>query len=260
MTDIFSLQDKIILLTGSTGHLGRATARQLCVAGAHLLLNSRSLDKTQAQQDELRAMGYQATAMSFDITDISAVRKSYEFIVDKFGRLDGLVNNAYTSTQGGIKVATRDAFSESLDLNITAPFFLIREGLNLFLKSPSPSIVNIASMYGIVSPDPAMYEQDMENPPYYGAGKAGLIQVTRYLACFLGEHNIRVNSISPGPFPRELDNRSKEEFHNALAGKCALKRTGKPEELSGSIQFLLSDAASFITGTNLVVDGGWTAW
>ena len=127
------------------------------------------------------------------------------------------------------------------------------------LKKVSGCIVNISSMYGIVSPDPANYKdaKKFANPPHYGAAKAGLIQLTRYAAVHLAKYNIRVNSISPGPFPGESVKKN-SDFIKVLSKNLPLGRIGDPIELLGPVIFLLSSASSYITGENIVVDGGWT--
>jgi NAD(P)-dependent dehydrogenase (short-subunit alcohol dehydrogenase family) len=130
----------------------------------------------------------------------------------------------------------------------------------LLEKAESKSVVNVASMYGMVSPDDRIYgESGRNSPPFYGAGKAGLIQLTRYLACHLASKNIRVNAISPGPFPPQSIRIDDPEFHARLAAKVPMGRVGLADEIGGAVQFLLSEAASFITGVNIPIDGGWTA-
>jgi NAD(P)-dependent dehydrogenase (short-subunit alcohol dehydrogenase family) len=125
----------------------------------------------------------------------------------------------------------------------------------------SSSVVNIASMYGSVSPDPAIYgASGKNNPVHYGATKGGLIQMTRYLACHLGSAGIRVNSIAPGPFPDTQIDPGIPGFYAKLAAKVPLQRVGSPHEVAGPVVFLLSDASSYVSGANLPVDGGWTAW
>jgi gluconate 5-dehydrogenase len=123
------------------------------------------------------------------------------------------------------------------------------------------SIVNIASMYGIVSPDFRAYENDADllNPPNYGAAKAGIIQLTRYYAVYFAKDDIRVNCVSPGAFP-SYDIKKRQNFIKKLSDRIPIGRIGNPEELGGAVVFLSSEASSYITGQNLVVDGGWTAW
>ena len=127
-------------------------------------------------------------------------------------------------------------------------------------KRKSGSIINIASMYGVVSPDPRIYKNTKFNSsPQYGAGKAAIIQFTKYSACHLGNKNIRVNSVSPGPFPNSKIKKNLS-FIKRLNQKTPLGRVGNPEELKGVILFLASNASSYVTGANIPVDGGWTAW
>ena len=131
--------------------------------------------------------------------------------------------------------------------------------LPLLEKSPAASIVNISTMYALAAPDPAMYEgTPYLSPPGYGEAKAGMLQMTRYLAAFLAPRGVRVNAVSPGPFPHGKS-ASDRKFVRRLAERCLLGRTGRPEEIGGAVLYLASDASSFVTGQNLVVDGGWTA-
>ena len=139
---------------------------------------------------------------------------------------------------------------------------LITQAVSQRMKSVKKgAIVNISSMYGLVSPQPNLYDDfpQFHNPPAYGISKAGVIQFTKYAACHLAEYNIRVNCISPGPFPSQTV-QTHDKFIDELGKRVPLKRIGKPDEMIGPVIFLLSDAASFITGHNLVVDGGWTIW
>ncbi len=256
----FGLEDKLILITGATGQLGTAICHQLAGAGAHVLINGRSVEKLRALAEAIQHGGGTATPLVGDITNEHDQQKVVEYTEKQFGKLDGLVNNAYAGAVGTIESVTLDQMRNSLEMNLVAPFGLIQKLLPLFKDSAAPSIVNVCSMYGMVSPDGRIYgDSECNNPPFYGAGKAGLIQLTRYLACHLATENIRVNAISPGPFPPpslKLDN---PEFHTKLATKVPMERIGVADEVGGAVQFLLSDAASYITGVNLPIDGGWTA-
>jgi NAD(P)-dependent dehydrogenase (short-subunit alcohol dehydrogenase family) len=196
---LFDLEGRTILVTGAAGHLGEAISYQLAAAGARVILNGRSAEKLESLRNEIHKSGYMADILSFDITDQSAVVEALGTI----DSLDGIVNNAYHGVTGTIELTTPEQMRDSLEINLTAPFFLIQRCLPLLRKSSKggAAIVNIASMYGIVSPDPRIYESAVDNnPPFYGAGKAGLIQLTRYLACHLAHDNIRVNAVSPGHF------------------------------------------------------------
>ncbi|MGH3544731.1 MAG: SDR family oxidoreductase, partial [Mycobacteriales bacterium] len=148
-------------------------------------------------------------------------------------------------------------------LGVAAAHALIKEALPLLKRAArdgSPSVINIASMYGMVSPDPHMYaDEQLQNPPYYGAAKAALLQLTRHAATHLGSQGIRVNAISPGPFPAGAPP-TDPQLLTRLARRVPLGRVGRPDELRTAVLFLASPASTFITGINIPVDGGWTAW
>lgn len=262
----FRLQGRVALLTGATGHLGRFMARALAEAGAHVVLNARKRDVLEALATELGSHGGSSSTACFDVTDEAAARTSLTQIENKHGRLDILVNNASAGRPGTFETATAADFDQAYRVNVTAAFQLLQLSFPLLKKSAKQttggaSVINIASMYGTVSPDPSIYGgSGANNPPYYGAAKAGLIQLTRYAACHLAPDRIRVNSISPGPFPSAYFLERDPEFGARLAAKVPLGRIGSPNELQGPLLFLASDASSYVTGANLVVDGGWTAW
>lgn len=256
----FTLENKIILITGAAGHLGTAICHQLAGASAHLLINGRSAEKLQVLAEAIKNGGGRVTPLVGDLMNEASQQNIVAQILRAFGRLDGLVNNAYAGTVGTIDSATADQMRKSLEMNLVMPFGLIQRLLPLLNESEAPSIVNVASMYGLVSPDGRIYGDSGQNsPPFYGAGKAGLIQLTRYLACHLATQRIRVNAISPGPFPPQSIKVNAPAFHARLAAKVPMERIGLADEVGGAVQFLLSDAASYITGVNIPIDGGWTA-
>jgi NAD(P)-dependent dehydrogenase (short-subunit alcohol dehydrogenase family) len=255
-----SLENRLILVTGAAGYLGTPICRQLAAAGAHVLVNGRSPEKLQALVESINGRGGTATPLAGDVTDETDQHRIIQHIEQEHGRLDGLVNNAYTGAVGTIESATPDQMRHSLELNLVAPFFLTQRLLPLLRRSEAPAIVNVSSMYGMVSPDGRIYgDSGYNSPPFYGAGKAGLLQLTRYLACHLAAENIRVNAISPGPFPPQSLGTEDPDFYAKLVAKVPMGRMGLPEEVAGAVQFLLSGAASYITGVNLPIDGGWTA-
>lgn len=262
----FSLQKHVILLTGAAGYLGAGIAKALSDAGAVVILAGRTKDKLDALKGELNASGGKADSIVFDIGNNESHKAIVDWINENHGRLDGIVNNAYSGRVGVIENISADDFSLACAQNMTGPFNLIKESLELLQKTSeknkyATSIVNIASMYGKVSPDPRIYgDSGQNNPIHYGATKAAMIQMTRYLACHLAERNIRVNSISPGAFPRPEVKESAPGFLAQLENKVPMGRIGLSEELAGPVQFLLSPASSYVTGIDLSVDGGWTAW
>jgi NAD(P)-dependent dehydrogenase (short-subunit alcohol dehydrogenase family) len=265
----FRLDGRVALLSGAAGHLGRAMAEALAGAGAHVVLNGRSCEKLEAFSAELQGRGYAVSTACFDITDEPAVVKNMALIGQAHGRLDILVNNASSGRTGNIESTTVADFEQLYRVNVVAAFRLMQVAVPLLKASAKThagaSVVNIASMYGKVSPDPSIYgaltgTSGAQNPPSYGAAKAALIQMTRYAACHLAPDGIRVNSISPGPFPAARYLQNDPEFQGRLNAKVPMRRTGDPRELQGPLLFLASDASSYVTGIDLPVDGGWTAW
>ncbi len=187
----FQLTGRIAFLTGASGHLGHAMAEGLAVAGSHVILNGRRADRLEALSEELALSGHQVSVACFDITNETAVAEHIAQIGEKYGRLDILVNNASAGRPGTLESATTEDFAQLYRVNVTAAFQILQASLPLLkaaarLRQGTASVINIGSMYGSVSPDGSIYGKSGANsPPYYGAAKAGLIQLTRYSACAL---------------------------------------------------------------------------
>jgi len=264
---MFNLRNRIVLVTGASGHLGASISRAVLDAGAELIISGHRQSALSSLRDQfadrLREKCHIADA---DISVPDGVLSLCRKLSGQFDRLHGIVNNAYEGRVGNIGAIGPEDFQRAGQFNMIAPFLLARELLPLLEKggrevSGGASIVNVASMYGGVSPDPSVYgDSGMDNPAHYGATKAGMIQLTRHLACHLGSRGIRVNSVSPGPFPRPGIGPDADDFSNRLATKVPLGRIGLPTEVAGPVVFLLSSAASYVNGVNLPIDGGWTAW
>jgi NAD(P)-dependent dehydrogenase (short-subunit alcohol dehydrogenase family) len=263
---LFRLDGRVAFLSGAAGLLGRPMAKALASAGAHVVLNGRTRGPLDAVAEELKNAGLSASVACFDVTDETAMRRHIDLIGERHGRLDVLVNNASAGSPGTIESATAQDFEQVYRVNVIAAFQLLQTATPLLKEAATrnaggASVINIASMYGGVSPDPSIYGTSGANsPPYYGPAKAGLIQLTRYAACHLAGQNIRVNCVSPGPFPSAKYLERDPEFHGRLQAKNPMHRTGQHWELQGPLLFLASDASSYVTGINLAVDGGWTAW
>ncbi len=265
---LFSLNNRVVLLTGATGHLGQLMARGLAAAGAKVVLTGRSKAKLDQLSATITTSNKAHSVLSIE-TDLTQQGASEELIAQvnaNFGQLDILINNAYQASTASVETDTVARFDESYHLGVSVPFHLTQCALPLLeaagkKHSGGASIINIASMYGIVSPNPEIYgSSDEKNPPHYGPVKAGLIQLTRYLACHLADKKIRVNALAPGAFPQSELETSQPDFHTALSNKMPMKRVGVASELVGPVIFLASDASSYMTGSTLTVDGGWTAW
>ncbi len=263
--DRFSLKNRVAILTGAAGYLGKELAFCLGQAGAHIVLIGRTHQKLSQLRDLLFRQGIKSTILAVDITNHGELVSKIDQLKDTFDCIDILVNNAHSGRASHFVNAEDADFIRDYEINVIAAFNLMRILQPLmresFLRNQDASIINISSMYGTISPDPRIYGQsNMNNPPYYGAAKAGLIQLTKYMACHLASDGIRVNSISPGPFPPETLSTQKPEFFRNLIDKVPLGRIGLPFELQGPVLFLASKASSYVTGVNLPVDGGWTAW
>lgn len=262
----FRLDGRVAFLTGASGHLGRPMAWALASAGAHVVLNGRRQNALEGLASELTNAGSKISIACFDITDESLAKTHMEKIAQNHGRLDILVNNASSARPGTVENATAEDFNKTYQVNVVAAFQLIQFSLPLLKESAKQvpggaAVINIASMYGSVSPDPSVYGSSGANsPPYYGPAKAALIQLTRYAACHWAPDRVRVNCISPGPFPAAQFLERDPQFGNRLSAKVPMRRLGNPNEIQGPLLFLASDASSFVTGANLAVDGGWTAW
>jgi NAD(P)-dependent dehydrogenase (short-subunit alcohol dehydrogenase family) len=255
MQTTFSLQGKDIWVIGGAGYLGREVV-QLCVnQGASVLcadLGARAADA---------GFGPEVETASLDVNDIDGVEDFVASQIQARGLPDGLVVMTYASTAKRLGELTAEDFDAVNHGNLTATFTLARAVAQRMAERGSGSVVLFSSMYGSVSPDPRVYESPMTpNPIEYGVGKAGIQQMTRYLAVHYGPTGVRFNCISPGPFPNPLIQRDQAEFVQRLANKVPLSRVGQSPEIAGPVAFLLSDAASYITGQNLAVDGGWTVW
>jgi len=257
MNGIFDLTGRVIAITGGYGYLGSAITEGLLQYGGEVLLLGRSESKCKEKFKHLKK---QPEFFQTDINDLSSVKQTAQSIADKYGRLDVLINNAFSLEGGAAPDAIPDEiFLSGLTGSLLSAYRLIRECLTLLKKSESAAIINVGSMYGMVAPDFSIYESAPQylNPPHYGAAKAGLLQLTRYLASLLGKENIRVNALSPGPFPSAEVSKN-VAFVEALTKKTVLKRVGAPEDLQGAAIWLSSNASAFITGQNIVIDGGWT--
>lgn len=260
---IFSLAGKTVLVTGATGHLGSSMAFVFAEAGAKVLINSRSLERSSALVSKLRAEGHVAENAVFDVTSPAEIDAFAERISEE--AINVVVNNAYFGGAGSVEFAKSEDYAASYDVTVIAAHRLLKAMLpNLRLavqQFGDASVINLASMYASVSPDQRIYESASKvNPPFYGAAKAALLQWTRYAACEFGKEGIRVNSISPGPFPSSSVQALNPCFIEVLAQKVPMGRIGDSDEIKGPMLFLASSAASFVNGANIPVDGGWTCW
>lgn len=257
--ELFDLTDRVALITGGSGHLGQSMARALAEAGAGVVIASRSRERACRIADELPTpRNASHFGVQLDQLDESSVDTGFSEAVEAAGKIDILINNGQKGHALDLTDVTADAFSEDLK-NATGYFLLARHFRNHIVSRQSTgAIVMIGSMYGVVGSYPDAYEDICTaSPVQYHTLKGGIIHMTRHLACYWARDGVRVNSLSPGPFPSE---KAPGEMVERLKTRLPMKRMGQPHELKGALLLLASDAGSYITGQNLLVDGGWTAW
>ncbi|MBP1995095.1 SDR family oxidoreductase [Paenibacillus eucommiae] len=256
---IFSLEGKVVIITGGSGYLGSAVTKGMISCGAQVVI----ADKMETDLSELHG---KRTWIPCDVSDTASIQEMFRQAKEHFGHIDALVNcaafGAGFGPSGTVDRMSDEDWWKGLDGALGTVFRCTREAVPYLKENGGGSIVNFASMYGVVSPDPRIYgDSGANNPANYGAGKAGVLQYTRYCAAHLSEFNIRVNSVTPGPFPNlhKQVNRN-DAFQQKLKEKTMLGRVGVPADIVGPVILLVSDASAFMTGSDITVDGGWTAW
>lgn len=244
MTD---LKDKIIVVTGGSGLIGKAIIEELVQANS-IVINA-----------DIKQDGADSHFVNMDITNDNDLKLKIEKIVKDFGKIDGWVNSAYPRTSDwGAKLEdlSFESWRKNIDWHLNSYFISSKLVLDVMSAQGFGSLVNISSIYGIVGPDFTIYEgTQMTMPAAYSAIKAGIINMDRYLASYYGKKGLRINTVSPGGI---FDNQPKQFLDN-YNKKVPMGRMGKPSEIAKGVSFLLSDSSSYITGHNLVIDGGWTA-
>ena len=250
-----SLTEKIIILTGGAGLYGRGLATQIAETGAVLILASRNLDALERVAQEERALGRNVHARPYDQNDEASILQLRDNVVNEFGPVHGLINNAVARPMKSNDAPLAD-WEASMKTNATGLFAITRAFGDFMADNGTGSIVNIGSIQGMVGPDLSLYEGlNMGTIPDYFFHKAGMVNLTRYFAAQYGPKGVRVNCVSPGGFLSGQDPKFVERYSNATF----LRRMANDSDLGGPVIFLLSNAAAYITGVNLPIDGGYTA-
>lgn len=253
--NVFSLDNQVVVLTGGAGLYGRGLARQIAAAGATLILASRNVAALQAVADEATAAGNRVHAFFLDQSDEKSVLTLRDKVLSEFGRIDGLVNNAVARPMKTPDAPLTD-WEESMKTNATGLFAISRAIGDAMAKNARGSIVNIGSIQGMVGPDYSLYEGlNMQALPDYFFHKGGMVNLTRFFAAYYGPRSVRVNCLSPGGFLSGQPS----EFIERYTRETFLRRMADDRDLGGPVIFLLSEASRYVTGTNLPVDGGYTA-
>ncbi len=265
--DAFRLTGRVALVTGGAGLLGAEFCRTLAGAGASVGVADLAVHKAAAVAKGLPGA---ARPVEMDVTGPESVQRAVDDVVAAFGRLDILVNSAaldpkFDPSQTGQHASAfedypLESWNQALAVNLTGVFLCSQMAARQMLRQGSGVIVNICSTYGLVGPDQRIYEQPGQpaqfKPAYYSVTKAGILGMTRYLATYFAGRNIRVNALTPGGVYNDHD----EAFVRNYSARTVLGRMARKDEMNGALLFLASDASSYMTGANLVVDGGWTAW
>ncbi len=254
--DLFRLDGRIALVTGGAGIYGVHISRALAEAGAHVVIASRNLDQCQKTAGELSAEGLKVSAAVLDLGSSGSIQALCDEIVSEFGKLDILFNNAVARAGGDPSTVTEEDWVSAMKVNSTGFFMSCKIFGEQMIKQRSGVIVNISSIYGVVGPNFNIYEgTDITSPANYAFAKGGMINFTRYAASYYGRFGIRVNCISPGGFQTDQP----DIFIENYAKQSLLGRMATDDDINGAAVFLASDASAYITGHNLMVDGGWTA-
>ncbi len=256
---LFDLTGRVALITGGSGFLGRSLSRALAEAGATVVVGSRDRSRAQRVINELPSPGGAVhLAVVIDQLEEASLNEGFDAAVAAAGRVDILINNGQQGHALDLTDVTAEAFNKDLQ-NATGYFLLARRLHDHVVSRRVPgSIVMIGSMYGVVGSYPDAYDGICAaSPVQYHTLKGGIIHMTRHLAAYWAKDGVRVNCLSPGPFPSE---KAPKQMVERLKLKSPMGRMGTPHELKGPLLMLVSDAGSYVTGQNLLVDGGWTAW
>lgn len=255
--DLFRLDGRVALVTGGAGIYGVHITRALAEAGARVIVASRNLERCEQLANRLREEKLDVLARQLDLSSEGSILSLRGWIVSHCGKLDVLFNNAVARAGGDMGNTTRDDWDRTMEINSTGLFLSCKLFGERMIRQRSGVIVNIASIYGVVGPDFSIYEgTDLTNPANYAFAKGGMINFTRYLASYYGRFGIRVNAISPGGF---YSGDQPDGFVERYSKKTLLGRMATDDDIKGAAVFLASDASAYITGHNLMVDGGWTA-
>ena len=268
--DKFSLNGRVALVTGGAGLLGREFCLTLAQAGAEVYAADLNFEAADQVAKQIAEQGFSARGIALDITDPASVAAAVDEIVKRSGHIDILVNSAAmdpkfdphhaTSNSNAFETYPLGSWQDALNVNLTGPFLVSQAVARQMVTQKKGSIINICSTYGLGGPDQRIYEKPGKprvfKPVYYTVTKAGILGLTKYMATYYAGSEIRVNALTPGG----VFNGHDDEFVNNYSARTVIGRMARKDEMNGALLFLASDASSYMTGGNVVVDGGWTAW
>ncbi len=262
---LFDLSGKVAVVTGGAGILGAHFCEGLAAFGAHVVVVDREKAKAEALAAQLPG---KARAIAIDITEEDQVAAMVKEVHKTYGRIDILHNNAATKPKqlerffDPVKDFDMKVWDEVMRVNLNAMFLVARHVGEYMVEQGRGSIIQTASIYGVVAPDQRIYAgseyegHEINTPAVYSASKAGVIGLTKYLAAYWADKGVRVNALTPGG----VESGQNAAFKKNYSTRVPMGRMGKAEEMVGALIFLASDASSYLTGQNLIVDGGLTAW
>jgi len=268
LTELFSLKEKVAVVTGALGLIGKHHCHALADAGANVVVCDLNESECAKFASTLSAL---SLGISVDITNKKSVKDLKSKVISNYGKIDILVNNAALNDKFEDPLAALEEskfenypvemFRKSLDVNVTGMFLCSQVIGTEMANRGHGSIINVASTYGIVAPDQSIYKNEKGEQTFYKSAaypvtKGAVISFTRFLAAYWGNKGVRVNTLSPGG----VRDNQEEFFVKNYSAKTPLGRMARPTDYKGALIFLASDASSYMTGANLVVDGGWTAW
>ena len=260
---LFDLTGKVVIITGAAGMLGSRYAYGLSKQGANVVLADINFSECKKIEKDIKnSFETNPYSIKLDLTKIKSIESMVSNVLKKYSKIDVLINNA--AYQGNPKIRTAgfeklslDIWQQAIDVNLTGVFLCCQNIGKQMLKQKSGNIINIASTYGLVGPDQRIYGKSGQNSAaFYAATKSAILNLTRYLSAYWQRTGIRVNTFSPGG----VENKQDTDFIKKYSSRTPLKRMARKDEYVGALIFLASDASSYMTGSNLVVDGGWTAW
>lgn len=259
----FQLKGKVAIVTGGSGYYGKPISTALAEAGAHVIIASRDKNQCDAFAATLTDHGYDAEGMSLDLASDSSISDFVDEVIQKHGQIDILVNNA-VSREGfkDLEHIQKEEWENAQRVNSTGLMLITKSVIKHMTRHKAGSIINIASIQGVVGPNFAVYgDTEMTSPVNYTYDKWGMVGFTKWLANFYGKFHIRVNCISPGGYgPGVAESVGDNEFVQNYKKLTPLGRFANEDDIKGAVVFLASNASSYVTGHNLLVDGGWTSW
>ena len=261
--NLFRLDGRVAIVTGGRGLYGAGISEGLCEMGAVVIVASRSGEKCEEFAAALREKGYEAHGLALDLSDDGSIARFVAEVVARFGKIDILVNNAVDRrNMTSLQAATRQKLRDSAEVNLNGQILLSQAVIPHMKANGGGSIVNISSMRGLDCPHFPFYPEAMgDQPVNYTTEKWAMVGLTKYMAGRYGKDRIRVNCVAPGGFnPGLADDPEKKQFVKTYIENCPLGCWANEDDIKGPVVFLASDAANYVTGATLVMDGGWTIW